>query len=294
VKYAFSFEKNIAIGVRNLFRRNRVLQALEEVRKILDIKNGAEEAQKVMEYVKSPLKNGKFFYSNIFPGSPRGLPFNLKSVEGKLLPNAYAEILTNMKRYPKYQAWFSLVLEKLIVAIKVQVYFAFINGAINFFKFKLGSDKSIMRTHGDCVREIADVMNSESITLDNVENLDYEKIPNCLLQLSSDPNNDELIAQMLIRADFVNRGDNYLAYFSYFWDELFNVTSENFGVKFLSGPLASVLTDFITKTLPILHQSDVTGDETALETEIRRLQKEAQSTGVIIDGEEESTDLPTL
>jgi hypothetical protein len=243
-----------------------------------------------MEYVKSPLKKGKFFYSNIFPGSPRGLPFNLKSVEGKLLPNAYAEILTNMKKYPKYQAWFSLVLEKLIVAIKVQVYFTFINGTINFFKFKLGSDKSIMRTHGDCIQEIADVMNSESITLDNVENLDYEKIPNCLLQLSTDPNNDELIAQMLIRADFLNRGDTYLAYFSYFWDELFNMTLENFGVKFLSGPLASVLTDFITKTLPILYQSDRTGDETALETEIRRLQREAQSTGIIIDGEEGSSE----
>jgi hypothetical protein len=214
------------------------------------------------------------FRSVIIPGSPRGVPKKLESYDGKILPNAYQEILQDSKRFPMFKAWYSLLLEKIGLVLKVEFISAFIVAAIKFNRFTNTKKEVIMRKYGDCVFEIAEEMKKGNMTLrDGLK--EGAKIPVCFQNLINSGLDEETLTNMLIRADFFSAGEEGSEYWGFVTREMFERSTKEYIFRLFTGPLAQYIWEGLLVYFPMFYEAERTGDENPLQNVVRQINTEA-------------------
>ena len=204
----------------------------------------------------------------VLPGSPRGWPTKLRSENEIDLPNSYGPILRTARSHQFAKAWLSLLAEKIIVVLRIQVEYAFLMGAIKFLQFAT-SDRAIMRDHGDCVLETAGKIREGKIKLDDPKNFDPNNLPPCFVELiSSKKLTEEQLGDFMVRAEFFSRGTGS-EITGYFTPYLFDIARTDIA-RFFTGPLGNILIKGLDDWYEWYIQYEKTGDILPLENELRK------------------------
>ena len=278
VKSAFKLYVDVYNLVKNVPSPKQFVRGISDIvfGSFFRAKSGIDtQAKKVADDFESNAKaNVSLISKLLIPGSPRGWPTRMNAENAIDTPNAYAAILDSARSNQYAKAWLSLLAEKILVVIRIQVEYAFLMGSLKFLQFLL-SDRTIMQRFGPCVLETADNIKEGKLKLDEKE-LDPANIPVCLknLMLNNQITEEEL-GDFMVRAEFFSRsgGDEVAGYYTPY---LFNTGKETI-LRFFTGPLGGVLIKGIFSWYDEFIKYEKTGDDYALQTGLRNFRQSLQT-----------------
>lgn len=226
-----------------------------------------KQVQTFSREIDSDLKTKVVWYEKLlFPGSPRGLPKRLEmDSKGLYYPNAYGEILKYQTKYPKVVAYLSIFLEKLIIVGKVQVLYAVVMTAKDFWKF-FYTKNEVQRKYRTCIKETSLAMKEGKMK--KGEEFDLNSVPPCLMKLMKSTEFKETeLEDFLVRADFFSRGNNEQILPATFKKYLLEMGMLD-PMRIFTGFYGQVLIKFFNEWLPKIIQIEDDGDAYAFEEDL--------------------------
>lgn len=253
--------------------------------------------QKVNEIPASELSGMEEFKNYFIWGSPRGRPKRLGEVEllddngnpvkGVNLdqPNAYKKIILKYKNDPLTKAWISLILEKLVRAVKLHLQLSFLYFLKDLGDFIFGTNKELMRTHGPCIMELSEKMKSGELDISSDADLPMESLPPCLIDSLQNGLDENTLHDMLIRANFFATSWTDVEVFQLLINRFTDISLGDVARQFLISPPAEIAYQISYEIYPAWIESQRTGMDTPLDEEINRVRQQ------IVELQQEGFDL---